>query len=164
MRADVVALPLDSVEQRVDLLVGQRVRPAELRVEVARVVADLGQRIGDLIVELHLFVGEVLHGDPRRLPERHRPIAVERAARVDRNRQGVDLRVAAPARCEEVAHRRLHRRRRLTVPVDAQDRKAPVAGRGHPDVLNGTGPPDVGDGEHLFRFDEDRRRDLPAAS
>ena len=49
--ADVLAAALHAVEDRVVLLVGQRVGAAELRVEVGRVLGHLGQRVVDLVVE-----------------------------------------------------------------------------------------------------------------
>src|SRR4030095_9585156 len=87
---------------------------------------------------------------------------VERAAGIDCDGERADLSVLAPAGREEVAHWHFDRRRRLTVPVDAQDREAPVAGGRHPDVLDGARAGDVSQRERLAGFDLDRRRDLPA--
>src|SRR5690606_11349544 len=51
VRADVVALPLDAVDDGVDLLVGQRVAPAPLGMEVPGVVADVRQGVRDLVID-----------------------------------------------------------------------------------------------------------------
>src|SRR5262245_27139891 len=160
VRADVVSLALDSVDQRVDLFVGEGIDPTELRVEIALVLSDVGQRVGDLVVERHLFFADVLERDARALAKRHDPVAVERAAGIDADGERRDLRGALPAGSEEVADRRLHRRRALAVPVHAEDRVAPRARRRHPDVLDGPHAFDVGEREYLAGLDDDRGRDL----
>ena len=97
--------------------------------------------------------------------ERHRPVAVEPAVRVDRDRQRAQLRERAPALAEEVADRHLDRRARVAVPVGPQQQPAPVVGvRGEPDVLDRAGPVDAGEGRRGTALDPDRRRDLPADS
>ena len=161
VRSHVVALAAHSFQDGVVLLGRVRVRAAELGVEVARVGRDLPQRVGDLVVEDHLLLVEVLEGDAGQLPERHHPVAVEGAARVDRDREGADLPVPAEAGGEEVPDRRLDGGALLAVPVEAQDREAPVPGGRHPDVLDRPRPLDLGQGEGPAGLDLHRGRHLP---
>ena len=70
--------------------------------------------------------------------------------------------VLLPAAAEEIPHRALHRGRGLAVPVHAQDSVAPLPRGGHPDVLNGAGPLDVGNFKGLPRRHTDVGVYLPA--
>ena len=71
------------------------------------------------------------------LAERHLPVAVEGAARIDADGERTHLRVAAPAAGEKIAERRLDRGMFLAVPIDAQDEIAPAhIGRRDPDLLD----------------------------
>ena len=89
------------------LAVGQGVAPPPLRVEVRRVVRDVGQRVVDLVVEaVRILVRRGSRSVIRaRFAERHLPVAVEAAGRVDRDRQRADVAALAPAVAEEVAER-----------------------------------------------------------
>ena len=83
-----MALAPDAVEQGVDLLVGQGVAAPPLGVEVGAILGHLGQGVVDLVVEKPATRSgaEVLDRDPGALAERHLPVAVESAGRVDRDR------------------------------------------------------------------------------
>ena len=98
------------------------------------------------------------------LAEGHRPVAVERAARIDAHGQRVDLAVLAPAAGEEVAHRHFDRRLGLAVPVEAEDVEPRLVERGgrHPDLLDRAGAVDLGQRERGLGRDPHRGRDLPA--
>jgi hypothetical protein len=133
-------------------------------VEIGAVRLDLGQRVVDLVVQRHRVVRAVFERHAAAPAERHRPVAVERAARVDADRQRGDLRVFLPAAAEEIADRAFHRRGLLLVPVNAQNRIAPLAGRREPDVLDRAGALDVCDLKHLARLHDDIRIDLPACT
>ena len=99
----------------------------------------------------------------RALPERHLPVAVEAAGRVDGDRQRADVAALAPAVAEEVAERHFDGRRLLVVPVDAQDQSTPPGGVDRqPDVLDRARPVDLGERDGLVRRDVDAGRDLPA--
>src|SRR6266576_900635 len=74
-------------------------------------------------------------GDARFFAERHRPVTIERAARVHAHRQRTDLAITAPAAREEIADRHFDRRFGFAVPVETQDRMPPVARGRHPDLL-----------------------------
>src|SRR5262245_28247744 len=129
--------------------------------EVSRVCWRLRQRIIDLVVNPHRLRVEVLHRDPRLPSEGHRPVAVERAARIDDDRDRGDMGILAPAHSEEVADGRFHRRLFLVVPIHPDDREAPVAGRGHPDVLDRARTVDLAERDSLPRLNDDKWVDLP---
>ena len=101
-------------------------------------------------------------GQARLLPERHRPVAVERAAGIHADGERRDLGVFTPAHGEEVAERHLDRWLLLVVPVHAEDGIAPVAGGRHPDVLNRAGSRDLAERERRSGRHDDERIDLPA--
>ena len=124
--ADVVAATRHTVEQHVRPAGRDRVAPAPLGMQIA-VPGRLARLVGDLEVDPRRGVGGVLQAEPRPLPERHRPVAVEPAVRVDRDRDRGQLGEHAPALAEEVADRHLDRRLRRTVPVGPQDQLAPAA-------------------------------------
>ena len=160
--ADVLALSPDAVEDGVDILVGERVHPPELGVEVGGVIGDVGEGVVDLVVERHLLQPDVLHGDFAALPKRHLPVGVEGAAGVDADGEGGDLGVLAPAAGEEVADGALDGGLVLAVPVDAEDAVAPVAGGGHPYVLNRPRVIDLRDHRRLAGLDPNIGGDLPS--
>ena len=154
---------------------GVRLRPhraadytewAELRVEIGDVVGHFGVRIVDLPVDDRIRIGiAVLQRDTRAFAERHFPVAIEGAARVDADRERTDLGVAAPAAGEKIAQRRLNRRMLLPVPVDAKNKIAPAhVGRRDPDLLDRPGALDFAEREGLARRDPHRGRDLPTAA
>ncbi len=98
---------------------------------VARVeVAHAGRRRGklhpvELPVDAQVVLALVGDLDARALPERHAPVAVERAAvRRHLDGQRVELGAHAVPRREEVADGRLDRRDGRAVPVHAQDERA----------------------------------------
>ena len=63
-------LTLYAVEQGVDGFVGQGVAAPPLGVEIGCVVGDIGEGIGDLIVEAaNFFIDQVLDGDAGTLAE-----------------------------------------------------------------------------------------------
>ena len=103
--------------------------------KIGRILRNRRQRVGDLIVEVNIFVGDVGQGDLALALERHLPVGIESRARVDANRQGAYLSVLVPAASEEITHRAFHRRGFRSVPVDAQDAVPPLPGDRHPDVL-----------------------------
>src|SRR5262245_15877047 len=61
--ADILALAFHVVEDRVDLLEGQGIGAAKLRVEVGGVVGDFVERVIDLVIESHRFDVAILHRD-----------------------------------------------------------------------------------------------------
>ncbi len=132
----------------------------------AGVLRHVRQRVVDLVVERHVLVVEVLHRDLGALAEGHRPVGVERAARIDADGERVDLGVFAPAAGEEMAHRHFHGRRRLAIPIEAQDVKLRLVERGgcHPDLLDHAGAVDLAHGEGGFGGDPHRRGNLPASA
>jgi hypothetical protein len=134
--ADVLAATLDAVKDGDDVALGQRVDPAELGAEAGRVVRDVAQRVGHLVVDDAFLDAVVGQGDAGALSEGHLPVAVERPARVDAHRQRRHLRVLAPAAGEEVPERALDGRLRVVVPPHPQDLVAPSPRRRQPDVLD----------------------------
>ena len=54
--------------------------------EIGQFIRHIGQRVIDLVIYAHIFVGNVGHGDATALFKGHFPIAVERTARVDADR------------------------------------------------------------------------------
>ena len=92
--------------------------------EVGGVLGHVGQRVVDLVIQDHRLVGDIGQRDAAALAERHLPVAVERGAGIDADRQRGDLGVLLPAAGEEVADRALHRGLLLVVPVNAQDRSS----------------------------------------
>ena len=96
------------------------------------------------------------------LAERHGPIAVKRAARVNAHRQGGDLEVLLPATEEEIAHGALHRGVLLAVPIDADDGVAPLARGSHPNVLDGARALDASNLQGLSSGNAHKRIHLPA--
>ena len=138
------------------------VGPAELGMEVSGVLIQVGQGVGDLVVEILLLFGQVGHRDLAALPERHRPVGVESAAGVNAYCQGADLGVPAPATGEEVADRTLHRRVFASIPIESQDGLPPDPGGRHPDVLDGAGTVDLCQHPALTGGDPDRGGYLPS--
>src|SRR4051812_43840103 len=68
--AYVVPMPAESVENRVDLAIGQGIVPTPLRVEIGGVFRNVRQRVVDLIVvAVDRIVAEVFERYPRGLPE-----------------------------------------------------------------------------------------------
>src|SRR5206468_3944857 len=108
-------------QQSVDCFVGQWIGAPELRVEISRVVRNVGKGVRYLVVvALALFIMRVLDCDARGLAEWHRPIRVEAAGRIDRDRHAADIAALAPSIAEKVSQRRFDRGRRFAVPVDTQ--------------------------------------------
>ena len=124
-----MAAALDAVEDRVDLLVGEGIDPAELGVEVGAPVGHVGEGVVDLVEARGGLRVAVLHRDAAPLAEGHLPETVEPLVRVHRHGQRADLRERPPARREEVAHGGLDRGLLVAVPVDAQDRVADEIGK-----------------------------------
>ena len=162
-----MSAPPHAVEEGVDVPVGQRIRAAELGVEVGGVGGHVGQRVVHLVEDPHRLEADVLHRDLAVLSEGHLPVAVERVAGVDADRQGdergegVEVCVGAG---EEVADRHFDGGRLLAVPVEAQDGEAVVAGGRHPDLLDRAGAVDIGEDERLAGIDGDAGAHFPAGA
>ena len=135
--ADVVAAPLDALQDRVRHLGRQRPATPPLGVQVAVLGVVLTDLVRHLVVDRDRHLGGVLDREVGAGPERHRPVGVEAAVRVGRHRLRAHLGEAAPATAEEVAVRHLHGRLVGAVPVRPQHQRAPVVGVG--------GDPQVGD-------------------
>src|SRR5208282_3517570 len=110
VRTDVLPAPRDSVDNRVNLFVWDRIHAPELRVEVRRVSRYFSEYIVDLIEQYHCRVRSIGHGNQASLSKRHFPIAIECAAGIHANRQRRNLRVLVPSAGEKIADRTLHRR------------------------------------------------------
>jgi len=158
-----IALSL-AVNNRVNLLIRKRIDPSKLGVEVGCILGHRRQRVVHLVEKCHGFIIQVLDGNPRSVPERHGPIGVERAPRIHAHREGGDPGVLPPAHGKEVAHRNLHGRFCLIIPVHAENREAPVACRRHPNVLNRARAVDLGHRVRRASGDIHRRADLPTSS
>src|SRR5690606_38993478 len=63
---------------------------------------------------------------------------------------------------KESTHGRFYGGCGFVIPIKANDRKLPVAGRRHPDVLDRTGSFHLSDGERLARVDDNERVYLPS--
>src|SRR5690606_35726271 len=87
--AYVVSLTLNSVDNymiRIRILV----RPSVLRMEIGFIFPNFRQRIVDLIIKTHRFIGiYILNRDPAFFTEGHFPETVEGTTRVDRHRDGI---------------------------------------------------------------------------
>ncbi len=116
----------------------------------------------NLEVDGHGFIVEVLHRHPRPFAERHRPIGIERAARVHADRKRGQRRILSPSHRKERTHRNFDRRSRFIVPVHPENGPLPVSCRRHPDVLNRTMVFDVGESDRLVRADDQKRIFLPS--
>src|SRR5690554_7241361 len=82
---------------------------AELCMEIGSILRYIGQRIIDLIIEVHrLFIIDISHGDPAFFAERHHPITIERTTRIDGYRQGIQMGIFIPPHAEEITHRCLY--------------------------------------------------------
>ena len=161
---DVMALSGDTIQQGVHGLVRQRVRASPLGMKVGRVIRHRRQRVGHLIVKATAAIGgEILDRDARAFAERHLPVAVESAGRVDGDRDRTDVAALAPSVRVKVAQRRFDRRRRFIIPMHANDEPAPPGRMNRqPDVLNRARPLDVRHGDRFVRTDLDARTHLPA--
>ena len=96
--------------------------------------------VGHRVVQLGIFIAEVLHGKPGVALEGHWPVGVEAAVRVDGDHRGTDLSKPAPAVGEEVPERDLQPAR-MRVPVGPEHQRPPVVGvGGEPDVGDRAGP------------------------
>src|SRR5208282_3186363 len=89
--ANVLPAARDPIDDRVNLLVRERIHPPELRVEVRRIGGYFGEHVVDLIEQYHRLVRSVGHGNQASLSKRHLPIAIERAAWIYAHRQRRDL-------------------------------------------------------------------------
>ena len=89
--AKVAALPLYRIQYRKNLLVRERVLPAELRMEIEGVVWNLPELIIDLVGEALIFLIEVLHGNPAGTAERHLKVAVESRFGIAADKERIDL-------------------------------------------------------------------------
>ena len=139
-----------------------RVGAAELRVEVGLVLRNFCQGVVDLVVQAHLLGGvDVLQRDTGFLAERHLPVAVEGAARIHADGQRGELCIFIVCATEEIAHRTFDGRLLLIVPVHSQDGEAPVPGRCHPDLLDGSRTLDLRNRDCLSRFHDDEGVYLP---
>ena len=134
--------------------------------EIGGVLGDFGQRIIDLPVDDRVRIGiAILQRDAGALAERHLPVAIERAARIDADGERTHLRVAPPAAGEEIAERRLDGRLLLAVPIDAQDEVAPADSAGVIQICwIAPGPSISPKRDLLARLDAHRGRNLPAAA
>jgi len=160
--ADKVAPAFDSINDGVNGLVGQGIDAPELGMQIACILWDVGQGVVDLIIEGHVFLVQVLHGDLARFPERHHPVAVEAASGIHADGQGGDLSEFSPAAGEKIPHRDLHGWFLFPVPVEPEDREAPVAGRRHPDLLDGSRALYICQDKRLLGLDDDIGRNFPA--
>ena len=163
--SDVMPAPANAVEHDIVLFERQRVRATKPCVEIGCVLGNVSQCIVDLPVDDRFCFGiAVFEGEPGAAAERHFPIAVERAPRIDADGKRAHLGVAAPSAGEKISERRLHRRLVLIVPVDAQDEIAPAhVRRRDPHLLDRSGALDVAEPKRLARRDAFRGRDFPAA-
>ena len=110
-----------------------------MRVEIGGILRHIGKRVVDLVIQVHwMLIVDIGHRYSCFLTEGHHPKAVESASRIHCNGQRVKVSIFIPSHSKEVAHRRFHGRFCFIVPVDADDREPPVAGRSHPDLLNGS--------------------------
>jgi len=104
----------------------------------------------------------VLDRESCTLPERHRPIAVEPARGVDRNRQRVHVVAQGVAVAEEVTQGHLDRGSLLPIPIEPKN-CVPIGPGIHrnPDVLDNTRALDVGQTRRGRRLERDAGPDLP---
>src|SRR5205085_2596682 len=82
VRANEMTAAAHTVENGVELLVPERIRAAELGVEVRGVLGYLGERVVDLVVEDSVGRAAVGQRDAAAPAKRHLPIAVEARPRV----------------------------------------------------------------------------------
>lgn len=157
-------LAAHAVQNGIDGLIGQGVHPAELGMEIGGILRDVGQGIIDLIIAHHILGADVLQGNAAALSEGHLPVAVVGDPRIDADCQRRQLGGMVPCRGEKVSHRAFHGRRLLPVPVKADDRVAPLAGRHHPDMLHHARPLYVGKLPGLPRPNDHIGVHLPALS
>ena len=155
---------LYTIENRVVRLIRQRVGAAELRMEIHAVLRDLFQRIINLVVNRHRLFSAVFKRHLRFGAERHLPVAVEAAARVDAHRQRIDLHILLPTHAEEIANGRLHARILLPIPVHAQDAVTPFLGDRTPDVTDFAHSFNVTQGKRLARLHNNIGVHLPACA
>ena len=171
--SDIMTAALDLIQNRIDLLVGQRIDPPELRMKVSTVLGDVRQCVVDLMkTGLALFLIEILHRDPAVLPERHLPETVHPAVRIDDDRKGVQqnqrpfrpaLGKFHPRRTEKVADGHFHGRMFLTVPVNPQDHLPGDRG-GKPHALNCAGTVDIRKLQRFSRLHVAAGAAFPAAA
>ena len=133
----VMSPSLDTIYDRIVGFVRHRICPPELGMEVGRIFRNIRECVIDLIIEGHLLLVQVFHGYLAAFAEGHNPVTVEGTSRIHTHRQRAYLSIFAPAAGKEIAHRNFDRGLFFTVPVEAQDRIAPISGRCHPDLLDG---------------------------
>src|SRR5690348_5150088 len=85
--ADELPATFHFVEDRVDLLVRQRVGAPELGMKIGAFFRYFAERVVDLVVDVDLLVAQVLHREAGAFAERHFPITIEGAAGIDAHRQ-----------------------------------------------------------------------------
>ena len=166
VRADVLTLALDAVDDGVVRLVRQRVDAVEAGAEVRDFVFQLGFDVVDLVVDRRVAVVDVFERDACALLERHRPVAVQTDLRVDTNRERVDLGVNFRVRrAEEVAERAFHSRNVAVIPVHTENQPTPAVRRaGDPEMLDRTFRLNVAEGECGVCRNRHRGGNLPAAA
>src|SRR5690554_7612088 len=72
--------------------------------------------------------------------------------------------ILVPTHPKKISYRDFHGRFRLIVPVNSNNREAPVSGRGHPDLLDGTGTFNLGHGKRFAGVNGYKRVHLPSLS
>src|SRR5690606_12357907 len=116
----VVPLTLDAIDQGMYGALGW-IAPSELGVEVCGVLGYLGQGVVHLIIQVHLLGTDVFHGYPTIFSKGHRPVRVERTARVYRYGQRIQGGILAPSHSEEIPYRNLNGWFFFPVPVKTQN-------------------------------------------
>jgi hypothetical protein len=160
--ADVFSGAVHSIKDRVQRAGGERVTAVELAVQVTAICDVHIDFVAHLVVDGGGLRRTVLQGEPGMPGHRHRPVAVEAAVRIGRDRQGGQLGKLTPALGEEVAEWYFDCGLVGAVPVGAQDEAAPVhAVCGQPEVCDERRAVDGGQLERGVPTDVDAGRDLP---
>src|SRR6202035_3642585 len=110
--------------------------------QVGCIFRHFGQGIINLVEQYHFFGIDVLHGYATFFAERHGPIVVKCATGVNGYWKRTELGIFPPTHSKKITDRGLNGSLFFIVPVYAENGESPVAGGGHPDMLDGSGPTD----------------------
>src|SRR6516225_2507636 len=108
----------------------------ELCMEISSVRRNFSFQIIYLVIQDHIPVINILHGDLAFFSEWHWPVTIEGATRIHANSERTQRRVLIPSHAKKISYRNFDRRFCFAIPVNTENRIAPGSGWCHPDMLD----------------------------
>src|SRR6516225_7074945 len=85
----ILALAPDTVYQHIVFLIGNGVQSSELGVEVGRISRNVGFKVINLIIQDHVLIGYIFHGNPAFFSEGHPPVTIKSTSRINADGKGL---------------------------------------------------------------------------